>query len=148
MEVKGGSFQMGSNDGDSDEKPVHTVTVGDFIISKYEITFAQYDTYARDANQSLPDDEGFGRGDRPVINVSWYDAVNFLNWLSEKDGSTPAYTINGNTVSWNENANGWRLPTPACGRQATGRQTGRRNGSMRLGVVLSRRVIPIPVVTL
>jgi len=49
----------------------------------------------------------------PVENVSWYDAVNFCNALSSAAGLTPAYTVNGTDVTWNRNANGYRLPTEA-----------------------------------
>ena len=56
---------------------------------------------------------GWGRGSRPAINVSWYDAVKYCNWLSEQEGLTLAYEINGTSVSWNQSANGYRLPTEA-----------------------------------
>jgi formylglycine-generating enzyme required for sulfatase activity len=78
--VRGGTFQMGSNDGGSDEKPVHSVTVDDFYISKYEVTFAQYDKFCEATNRKQPDDEGWGHGNRPVINVSWHDAVAYCKW--------------------------------------------------------------------
>jgi len=54
------------------------------------------------------------KGDNlPVEQVSWYDAVNYCNRLSQKEGLTPAYTINGENVTWNYNASGYRLPTEA-----------------------------------
>ena len=115
IEVKGGSFQMGStaSDAESNESPVHQVTLSDFAISKYEITFEQYDEYCDDTGVSKSSDRGWGRGTRPVIYVTWYDAAKFCNWLSGKDGLTPAYSISGTTVSWDDTANGWRLPTEA-----------------------------------
>ncbi|MBN2279355.1 MAG: SUMF1/EgtB/PvdO family nonheme iron enzyme [Candidatus Marinimicrobia bacterium] len=78
--VRGGTFQMGSNNGDSDEKPVHSVTVNDFYISKYEVTFAEYDKFCEATNREKPSDEGWGRGNRPVINVTWDDAVAYCKW--------------------------------------------------------------------
>ena len=48
-----------------------------------------------------------------MIYVSWYDAVNYCNWLSEQAGLTKAYTINGTSVTWDNAANGYRLPTEA-----------------------------------
>jgi formylglycine-generating enzyme required for sulfatase activity len=57
--------------------------------------------------------QGWGRGDRPVINVSWYDAVAYANWLNEQDGLEPVYRIRRTNVTWNQSANGWRLPTEA-----------------------------------
>ncbi len=84
--VKGGTFQMGSNDGNSDERPVHTVTVSDFYISKYEVTFDEYDAFCDATKRKKPEDQGWGRGKRPVINVSWDDATAYCKWLSDKTG--------------------------------------------------------------
>ncbi len=83
--VKGGTFQMGSNDYDS-EKPIHPVTVQDFWVGKYPITFEQYDQFCVATKKDKPDDEGWGRGNRPVIHVNWHDALEFCQWLSEKEG--------------------------------------------------------------
>ena len=109
--VEGGSFQMGG----TNAQPVHEVTVDSFFMMSTEVTFAQYDDYYNDPNVSItnPDDSNWGRGTRPVINVNWYDTLHFANWLSVKDGLTPAYTINGTVVTWDQTANGWRLPTEA-----------------------------------
>jgi len=84
--VHGGTFQMGSDDGSSNEKPIHPVTVSDFYISKYEVTFEEYDAFCDTTNRDKPDDKGWGRGDRPVINVSWNDAVAYCKWLSNETG--------------------------------------------------------------
>ncbi len=116
IQVQGGIFQMGSTDDDSDdnEKPVHSVTVYSFYIAETEVTFDQYDAYCEDTDINKPGDkEGWGRGSRPVINVSWYDAVKYCNWLSEKNNLTSVYTISDTSVTWNQSANGWRLPTEA-----------------------------------
>ncbi|MGV8135998.1 MAG: formylglycine-generating enzyme family protein [Mangrovibacterium sp.] len=83
--VKGGTFSMGSNDGGDDEKPVHSVSVNDFYMGKYEVSFAQYDAYCIATGRSKPDD-WMGRGNRPVVNVSWDDAVAYCRWLSQKTG--------------------------------------------------------------
>jgi sulfatase modifying factor 1 len=111
--VKGGSFQMGSKDGSDNEKPVHTVTVSDFYIGRFEVTFEEYDAYCKATGKTKPDDEGWGRGKRPVINVSWLDAVAYCNWLSKQDGYQVVYTISNDKVTANWNANGYRLPTEA-----------------------------------
>ncbi|MGV8135999.1 MAG: formylglycine-generating enzyme family protein [Mangrovibacterium sp.] len=84
--VQGGTFSMGNNDLGDDETPVHSVTVSDFYMGKYEVTFAQYDAYCEATGESKPDDEGWGRGNRPVISVSWSDAVAYCRWLSQKTG--------------------------------------------------------------
>ena len=105
--VKGGTFTMGSNNGDSDEKPTHRVTVGDFYIGKYEVTQKQY----REIIGSNP--SRFKGDNNPVEEVTWYDAVEFCNKLSQSEGLTPCYTINGTNVTCNFSANGYRLPTEA-----------------------------------
>jgi len=79
---------MGSNNGYDKEKPVHSITVSDFNISKTEVTFEQYDVFCDATGSDKPDDEGWGRGDRPVINVSWYDAVAFCGWMKSATGKT------------------------------------------------------------
>ncbi len=88
--IKGGTFQMGSPPGekerDSDEGPVHEVTVSDFYLGKYEVTFAQYDAFCDATGAKKPNDEGWGRGKRPVINVSWNDADAYCAWLSKQTG--------------------------------------------------------------
>ena len=90
VSVPGGTFRMGdlSGEGDEDERPVHTVTVPDFRMGKYEVTFAQWDACVADGGCGgyRPDDEGWGRGNRPVINVSWDDAQLFIDWLNDKTG--------------------------------------------------------------
>ncbi len=86
VEIPKGQFQMGdlSGEGHSDERPAHEVTISSFWLSKNEITFAQYDLFAK--NKDKPDDSGWGRGNRPVINVTWNNAQAYAKWLSEKTG--------------------------------------------------------------
>ncbi len=84
--IPAGTFEMGSNDGDSDEKPVHTVSIKRFAMGKYEVTFEEYDKFCEATGREKPDDEGWGRGKRPVINVYWRDAKAYAQWLSEQTG--------------------------------------------------------------
>ena len=89
VDIPGGTFRMGNLSGvgeDDDERPVHTVTVPAFRMGKYEVTFAQWDACVADGGCGgyRPDDEGWGRGNRPVINVSWDDAQSFIDWLNDK----------------------------------------------------------------
>jgi formylglycine-generating enzyme required for sulfatase activity len=89
--VSGGDFEMGSDpatdpDAQGDEQPRHRVQVKDFYIGKYEVTFDQYGQYAKANNLKLPDDSGFGRGKRPVINISWNEAASYAKWLGEQTG--------------------------------------------------------------
>jgi len=86
--VKGGTFQMGSNSDESDEQPVHSITVSYFSMSKTEVTFEQYDEFCTLTGRDKPDDEGWGRGDRPVMNVSWHDVTAFCEWMTRTTGKT------------------------------------------------------------
>jgi formylglycine-generating enzyme required for sulfatase activity len=57
---------------------------------------------------------GFRQGDdHPAVNVSWFDAVQYCNWLSEKEGLKPVYVISGEDVRWDKSSDGYRLPTEA-----------------------------------
>jgi hypothetical protein len=79
------TYQMGSNDGHDDEKPIHQITFDhNFEIAKTPVTFEEYDLYCEDVNIEKSDDRGWGRGKRPVINVSWEDAQAYCKWLSKK----------------------------------------------------------------
>ena len=86
IEIPSGSFQMGSDNGYADENPVHLVALPSFKLGKYPVTFAEYDYYAAAAGISKPDDNGWGRGQRPVVNVSWQDAIAYCQWLTTQTG--------------------------------------------------------------
>jgi formylglycine-generating enzyme required for sulfatase activity len=76
-------FQMGSDEYDR-EQPIHEVVFNyDFEIAAYPVTFEEYDLYCEAKGIEKPSDNGWGRGRRPVTNVSWYDAVDYCKWLSE-----------------------------------------------------------------
>lgn len=105
--VKGGTFQMGSNNGGSDEKPVHSVTVSDYYIGKYEVTQKEW-------QEIMGNNPSNWKGDNlPVEKVSWYDAVEFCNKKSRAEGLTHCYTGSGENTKCNFSANGYRLPTEA-----------------------------------
>jgi len=87
--IKGGRFIMGDLYGnESYAKPSHKVTVPDFFMAAHEVTFAQYDVFCLETKREKPADQGWGRGNRPVINITWKDAVAFTKWLSRKSGKT------------------------------------------------------------
>lgn len=111
--VDGGRFDMGRRDQEEDEAPVHEVRLDSFIMMTTEVTFELYDAFCLATERECPPDRGWGRGDLPVIEVSWFDAVACANWLSTREGYTPAYTVEGDQVEWNRRADGWRLPTEA-----------------------------------
>lgn len=87
--IPSGSFLMGSpeGEGDSDEWPQHKVTIAKpFAIGRYPVTFDAYDRFAEATGRDKPDDAGWGRGRRPVINVTWDDATEYAKWLSRETG--------------------------------------------------------------
>ncbi len=89
VSLPAGQFRMGdlNNLGDDNEKPIQTIALPTaFALSRYEVTFAQYDHYATLTGKKLPDDNGWGRGNQPVINVSWQDAKAYVNWLAKQTG--------------------------------------------------------------
>ena len=148
VNVEGGIFWMGDDEGRSDEKPAHQVAVSNFQIARTELTFWQYNLYLEANGKSIKDHRSpsWGiQGDHPAIYVSWYDAVEYLNWLSEKEGLKPVYTRNEEKVIYDTTANGYRLPTEAewefaaggglKGRTEEGRRIHRCAGSDSLNLV-------------
>ncbi len=91
--VPAGSFIMGSHAGepghDASEEPQHKVEIGKpFAAGRFPVTFAEWDACvkARGCGGYAPEANGWGRGNRPVINVSWNDAIAYISWLSWKSG--------------------------------------------------------------
>jgi len=85
--LPGGAFRMGQNTlAGGDTGPERDVKVAAFGIGTEEVTFDQYDRFARATGHRLPDDFGWGRGDRPVVGVSWSDAQAYVDWLSRQTG--------------------------------------------------------------
>jgi len=67
-------------------KPFHHVKLSDFYIGQFDVTFDEYDLYCDATGHEKPSDEGWGRGKRPIINVSWNEANDYCQWLSQKTG--------------------------------------------------------------
>ena len=88
--IPAGTFLMGSPEdeaGRSRDEREHRVHVFiPFALLCTPVTFAMYDTYCAATGRERPDDEGWGRGRRPVINVSYWDAVDYAAWLSAQTG--------------------------------------------------------------
>ena len=129
--IPAGTFQMGNTgaySGFDSEKPVHTVIMSKaFYMSKCEVTQSQYQA-VMDTNPSY-----FKGENLPVETVSWYEAVEFCNALSQQEGKTPCYTIQNDTnIICNWDANGYRLPTGAEWEYAAkaGTSTDFYNGSL------------------
>lgn len=110
LHISGGTFFMGSPEDEpwrSEDEQQHSVTVGDFYISPYEVTQAEYEKLTGNNPSS------FQGSELPVDSVSWLDAITYCNLLSEQEGLTPAYRIEDGKVSWDRSADGYRLPTEA-----------------------------------
>jgi len=103
--VISGSFKMGSSGGYDDEAPIHTVKItSNYYISKYEITVAQYREFCTATSKAFPAspkkdwyeehdavEEWKWTDNHPIVNISWFDAVEYCEWLSEETGET--YTL-------------------------------------------------------
>ena len=86
--IPSGSFIMGK-DGGLDDNPAHRVNISRFYMMEHEATFALWDACVADGQCERPEDEGWGRGSRPVINVSWRKIIKqFIPWLNQKTGKT------------------------------------------------------------
>jgi len=84
VDIPAGTFTMGSPKGEMEREKnetQHQVTLSAFKMSKYEITFEQYDRFCEATGRKKPDDSGWGRDSRPVMRVSWDDAKAFAEWM-------------------------------------------------------------------
>ncbi|GJL51059.1 MAG: hypothetical protein NPIRA01_22860 [Nitrospirales bacterium] len=88
VSIPTGIFRQGDVEGlgEAWRNPVRTVTIPAFSMGQYEVTFEEYDKFAIATGRGLPNDQRWGRGLRPVINVSWEDAKAYAEWLSEATG--------------------------------------------------------------
>jgi formylglycine-generating enzyme required for sulfatase activity len=118
--VEGGTFLMGSDSGDDDEKPVHSVTVKSFYMGKYEVTQKEWMEVMGTTIQQQWVTAGYsgsptrGAGDNyPIYCVSWFEAVEYCNKRSLKEGLTPAYRGSRDNITCDFSAAGYRLPTEA-----------------------------------
>ncbi|MCL2211925.1 MAG: formylglycine-generating enzyme family protein [Treponema sp.] len=121
VRINGGTFTMGSPANEAGRVSTEVqrqVTISAFWMGKYEVTQKEYQEIMG-VNRST-----FKGDNLPVENVTWFDAVEYCNKRSQKEGLTPVYTITGRTptsgypitaatVTANWNANGYRLPTEA-----------------------------------
>ena len=131
-----GNFQMGSNTS-SREEPIHPVTIDyDLWMGQTEVTFEQYDAYAEASNKVKPEDQKWGRGIRPVINVSWNDAQEYAKWVTSTNSKElqcrlPSeaeweYAARAGTQSkyfWGDDIGGNNANCFSCGSQWDGQQT-------------------------
>ena len=141
--IPAGTFVMGSPareiDRDNYREISHTVELNVFYLSPKELSVGEFRRFVEETGHvtTAESDEGafayneargeweFRAGvnwknpgfrqtdDHPVVCVSWFDAVHYCNWLSEKEGLASAYIVSNRNVKWNKSANGYRLPTEA-----------------------------------
>jgi formylglycine-generating enzyme required for sulfatase activity len=108
--IKGGTFTMGSPAAEADRQDretQHTVTVRSFYMGTYEVTQTDY-------SRVMGGNPSAAKGNNlPVEKVQWFDAIKYCNALSQREGLVPAYRMQGDQVTWNRNADGYRLPTEA-----------------------------------
>lgn len=108
--LPGGTVTIGSPDSERQrqaDETQHQVTLSAFYVDPHEVTQQDYQT-VMGTNPSH-----FRGANLPVEQVTWYDAINYCNKLSEARGLTPVYEIDGTTVTWNRAADGYRLLTEA-----------------------------------
>ena len=119
-----------------DEKPVHTVTVSAFRLGKYEVTVGQFRRFvaAMGGGGNSPYDRGWGRGNRPVINVNWDDIQGYIDWLNAKTGVTfrlpteaeweyAARAGSTTQYSWGNSIGSNRANCDGCGSRWDNKQT-------------------------
>jgi formylglycine-generating enzyme required for sulfatase activity len=108
--IRGGTFQMGSlvsEAGRGSDETQRQVTVGSFYMGKYEVSQKEW-------VEIMGSNPSYFKGDNlPVENISWYDAVEYCNRLSVKEGFVPAYHGSGDNITCDFKATGYRLPTEA-----------------------------------
>ena len=135
--VPAGRFQMGcvsGRDCQYDERPVHEVQVPSFALGVYEVTFEEYERFAGATGRDRPNDGGWGRGGRPVINVSWENAQAYATWLSDETGedyrlpsdSEWEYAARAGTTtqySWGQDIGRNRANCGDCGSRWDGDET-------------------------
>jgi formylglycine-generating enzyme required for sulfatase activity len=107
--VPAGSFKMGSRAGRADEKPVHTVWVGSFLMDRHEVTQAEYEKLGN--LEAFSNVAHFKGPDLPVEQITWPQAAHFCNARSRAEGLKPCY--NEDTAECDFQADGYRLPTEA-----------------------------------
>jgi formylglycine-generating enzyme len=112
--IAGGTFLMGNLfENDIADEMVRPVKIDAFYLAAYETTFAEYDTFCLATKRPLLSDNGWGRGENPIIFVNWFDAIAYCNWRSLRENLQACYTATDSTAQCNFAVDGYRLPTEA-----------------------------------
>lgn len=87
-EIGPGAFRLGVDAPGlaTEAGPPQAISIRRFALARRDVTFAQYDAFARSTGRTAPDDMGLGRGDAPVVNVQFLDAQAFIAWLNKGTG--------------------------------------------------------------
>jgi len=116
IDIPEGKFTMGTTEWENEAQ--HLVKLSAFKMSKFEVTFEQYDLFCEATGRIKPNDQGWGRGNMPVINVSWYDATAFAEWIgcrlptdaeweyACRAGTTTVFNTGNNLLTSDANYNG------------------------------------------
>lgn len=115
--IPAGEFPMGSDEGDTDERPVHRIVLDAYAIDRYEVTNGQYEAFMEATGHRRPlywGDARFSGSDRPVIGVSWDDADAYCRWAekrlpTEAEWEKAARGVEGETYPWGDTFDGKRL---------------------------------------
>ncbi len=112
IKVEGGTFTM------KDDTLAYQVKVNDYEMAQTETTFFQYNLFAKATHHHIENPSWQFAGDNPAVNVSWYDAAFYLNWLSDRRSLKKVYELTNEKegdydVRIDERAKGYRLPTEA-----------------------------------
>jgi len=124
--IPAGEFIMGSDEGDSDERPAHMVYLDGYLIDRTPVTWGQYVRFCEDTGREMPSEPGFPLDEtHPVVNVSWYDAAAYCKWAgkrlpTEAEWEKAASGTDGRIWPWGNNGDPKKANTRGRGTTPVG----------------------------